>query len=247
MSLLVYGKTDVGRVRSTNQDACDFGDLPENSGIWAVVCDGMGGTNGGNIASDIAVKTISREVQEACRSGMEADDIRDIIECAIDEANAEIYYKSIKELTLSGMGTTVAMAVITDGRAHIAHVGDSRVYVISNNSVIQLTRDHSIVQMMVEAGQISEEEAKNHPQKNVITRAVGVLRYVDIDYCEYDLQEGETLLLCSDGFSNCVEGDEMLEQVLHKPPEELAESLVALANQQGGSDNITVVTVTNKA
>lgn len=238
----IFSRIDIGKVRSSNQDAYFTGELSDGS-AFAVVCDGMGGANAGNIASETAVKGISEYILRSYRTAMSVTDIEKLLINAISSANIEIYDMSVKTPELSGMGTTVVVAVVRNGRAVIAHVGDSRIYLIGDE-IKQLTRDHSIVQSMVESGTITPTEAKSHPRKNIITRALGAEEYVAVDSDILDVDSGQSLLLCTDGLSNFVESAEILEIFKQTEIEKVAEILVDTANNNGGGDNIAVVTIT---
>ncbi|MEG1845723.1 MAG: Stp1/IreP family PP2C-type Ser/Thr phosphatase, partial [Oscillospiraceae bacterium] len=202
----IVAKTDVGKIRENNQDSYAAGELP-NGVAWAVVCDGMGGVAGGNVASSTAVKVISEQITSAYRFGMSAKSIKNMLISAITAANISVFDISKANEELDGMGTTVVCAIVTGGIAYIAHAGDSRAYLLSKGSLIQLTRDHSMVQDLVEDGKITEDEAKFHPRKNIITRALGVDDEIRIDFSERELLLNDTLLLCTDGLTNFVEND----------------------------------------
>ena len=238
----IFSKIDIGMVRSSNQDAYFTGELSDGA-AFAVVCDGMGGANAGNVASETAVKGISEYLLKSYRTSMGVIDIEKLLINAISSANIEIYDMSLKNPDLSGMGTTVVVAVVRNGRAVIAHVGDSRIYLISDD-IKQLTRDHSIVQSMIESGTITPNEAKKHPRKNIITRALGTEENVAVDSNVLDIDSGQSLLLCTDGLSNFVESAEIFDIFKKNKIENVAELLVCTANKNGGGDNIAVVTIT---
>ncbi|MDR2646511.1 MAG: Stp1/IreP family PP2C-type Ser/Thr phosphatase [Oscillospiraceae bacterium] len=237
----VAAKTDVGQVRLMNEDSYSVGELPSGV-VWAIVCDGMGGASGGDIASQTAVKMISETISTAFRQQMGGRTIKNMLFSAIQAANARIFDLAAANEALQGMGTTVVAAVITPEAAYIAHVGDSRAYLSTGGQLIQLTKDHSVVQAMVDNGQITEDEAKIHPHKNLITRAVGVGGEVDIDFCEETLRKDDVLLLCTDGLTNMVELADIQRQLLCGGAL-CTDDLIAMANQNGGQDNITVVTI----
>ncbi len=237
----IAAKTDVGRVRETNQDAYATGELPEGV-AWAVVCDGMGGVAGGNIAATTAVKVISERITSAYRASMQGRSIKNLLVSAINAANVSVYDIAQANPEFSGMGTTVVCAIVTEHMAYISHVGDSRAYMLSGDTLEQLTRDHSMVQDMVETGKITQLEAKLHPQKNIITRALGVQPEVRIDFFERAMENNDILLLCTDGLSNYVESDEICTLV-NGTYYEFAERLVSRALQNGGGDNVTAVTL----
>jgi protein phosphatase len=236
----VYSKTDIGLVRHSNQDAVSTVILEDGS-VFAVVCDGMGGANAGNIASEMASKTISDYVKSSYNFNMDSIDIEKMLKNAIVSANMEIYDMSLKDNELKGMGTTVVSAFVKNSQAVIAHVGDSRAY-IAGNELNQVTKDHSVVQSLIESGKLTPEAAKVHPRKNVITRALGTEENVVVDTNEFSLDNTDVLLLCTDGLSGYVRESEILK-VLKKETENSPERLIELAKKSGGGDNITVVTI----
>ncbi len=240
----IVSKTDVGLVRQSNQDSYAAGEMP--GGVaWAVVCDGMGGANGGNIASATAVKMISEMISSTYREGMSSNSIRTMLQSAIYAANVSVFDMAKSVESLSGMGTTVVAAVVAHGLVHVAHAGDSRAYIVSDTGMQQITKDHSIVQSMIEDGSLSPAEAKLHPRKNIITRALGVEESIEIDYNEVGLGEGQRLLICTDGLTNYIEPPVILEVLQRYGFYEYPEKLIERANQNGGGDNITVVVISD--
>ncbi len=237
---MIVGKTDIGKVRQMNQDVFCYGILGESSS-YAVVCDGMGGSNAGNVASKMACDIIDSRIRSGYRNDVNANEIRDLLITAVTAANAEVYDSSKSNPEFAGMGTTVVAALIENKTLHIAHVGDSRAYVVSKNEFTQVTRDHSLVQELLEQGKISDEDAKNHPQRNLITRAVGVNNRVCVDYLETALNPNDQVLICTDGLTNNCDTADIYKTVLQHPPGEVPERLIDLANAAGGPDNITVV------
>ncbi len=240
----IASKTDMGLVRSSNQDSYAAGELLEGT-AWAVVCDGMGGANGGNIASANAVKIISEYISSSYHEGMSSNSIRALLESSICGANVRLYDMSRTIGSLSGMGTTVVAVIISGGIAHIAHAGDSRAYLIRDNKLNQITKDHSIVQTMIDKGQLTEEEAKLHPNKNVITRALGVSEEIGIEYNEVDFSDDDCILLCTDGLTNYLTVQEIEEKIKDKNFYEYPQILIDSANENGGGDNITLVVLSN--
>lgn len=239
----IVAKTDIGKVRESNQDSYAAGELP--GGVaWAVVCDGMGGAAGGSVASSTAVKMISQHITAQYRDGMSGNSIKNMLESAVAGANVSIYDMASSNRELHGMGTTVVAAILSDQMIRVVHVGDSRAYKISPSGVVQMTRDHSVVQELVETGKLTPNEAKAHPRKNIITRALGVDETVDIDFCEERMGPEDVLLLCTDGLTNYLDTDEMLQITRSGGYYESAQQMVDLANQHGGGDNITVVAIT---
>lgn len=238
----IFSKTDRGRVRTDNQDAYFAGKITDDA-VFAVVCDGMGGANAGNVASELAVRHISEYVIRSYRDGMDMTDTEKTLKNAIVSANISLYDKAVNNAELAGMGTTTVAAFVKDGAAVIAHVGDSRIYLV-NEEIKQLTRDHSVVQSLIESGKITPEDAKVHPRKNVITRALGAEEDVAVDSDCLNLSNGDTLLLCSDGLTNFLDDKDILTVFQNNDISAVAERLVEEANKNGGGDNITVVTVT---
>jgi protein phosphatase len=240
--LKAYGRSDTGRVRESNQDAFICGHLSENA-LFCVVCDGMGGVNGGNVASAMAVKIISDRIMDVYREGLSDNSIRNLMETAIAAANIEIYDSAMADLDLKGMGTTVIAAILIDQHFYIAHVGDSRAYFIKPEGIEQITKDHSIVQAMVEKGQLTQNEARTHPRKHFITRALGVEDSVECDYSELIVENGARILICTDGLTNMIETDDIYKIVQLNNSENAPEKLIHAANMAGGSDNITAVII----
>lgn len=238
----IFSRSDSGNVRSSNQDACKCG-IFDDGNAWAVVCDGMGGANGGDYASSTAVEIISDKLVKGYKHGMTGNTVRHLISSAIAAANISIFDRAREDVFLSGMGTTVVVAAVIDDSVIIAHAGDSRAYLLEGAEAAQLTADHSIVQAMVDCGQITEEEAVVHPRKNVITRALGVSEQLDIDFCESGFERNSLILLCTDGLSNYLSIADMKRMAAEYPPEQLADKLVDLANERGGSDNITAAVI----
>ena len=238
----VYSKTDIGLMRSSNQDYCKTGELPDGC-IWAVVCDGMGGANGGSTASRIAAETIAEQLKELYHTEKYRDDMEKLIKTAIAIANQRVYDMSLKVYSLSGMGTTVVAAVVKEEVVHIVHAGDSRAYLYENGSLTQITKDHSMVQELVDIGQITPEEARNHPNKNIITRALGTRENLKTDYNGVKFDKDSVLLICTDGLSNYLTDEDIAVFINESRGEELVGRLVERAKMMGGSDNITVAVI----
>ena len=238
----VYSRTDVGKKRTANQDAFFTGEF-EGGAVFAVVCDGMGGANGGNVASEKAATLISDYIVKSYSPKMNSTAIENLLRAAVDSANTEVYELAREDQAYSGMGTTVVAALVIDNLAHIVHVGDSRAYLVGPSDIEKLTVDHSVVEAMVQSGEISKEEAKSHPKKNIITRAVGAESTVMCDYNIVLKPENSALLICTDGLSNCVEEADILKATLECSPSECADRLIEMANNAGGPDNITAVLI----
>ena len=240
----IASKTDIGMIRNSNQDSYAAGELSDGT-VWAVVCDGMGGANGGNIASANAVKIISEYISSSYHDRMNSNSIKTLLQSSICGANVRLFDMSRTIESLKGMGTTVVAVIISNGIAHIAHAGDSRAYILRNSKLFQITKDHSMVQSMLDKGQITKEEAEKHPNKNLKTRALGVADDIEIEYNEIEFQQDDCMLICTDGLTNFVEIEDvekiMSEHNFYEYPQELIDA----ANNGGGGDNITVVTVTD--
>ena len=238
--MLITGKTDIGAVRSKNEDAFDYGTLPDGTS-WAIVCDGMGGVHGGKVASTAAIEMVSDKIKKCYNPLMSVTSIENLLLSSITTANVNVFDRGVYDSSLKGMGTTVVAAVVKNGEACIAHVGDSRAYIIQNNEIKQITKDHSLVQEMLDKGQITKAEFENNPIKNIITRAMGVDEDIDIDFDYVSLNEGESLLLCTDGLSGLVNDKRILEIYQTTEFDSLAQKYIDEANSKGGNDNITVV------
>lgn len=238
--------TDTGPVRSSNQDACRCGLFSENS-AWAIVCDGMGGANGGNVASGIAVEQIEELLKSNYSENMSQGSIKSMIINAIYRANSAIYETAKEKVELRGMGTTAVVMLAAHGQLHVAHVGDSRAYLKNSGGLTQLTMDHSYVQDLVNFGQITKEQARTHPRRNIITRVLGVHDEVSADYSMWDFHTGDMALACTDGLTGYMD-DNMLEEYMEKHGQDgevLTGRLIQYAVECGGSDNITIAVVNN--
>jgi protein phosphatase len=210
----------------------------------ALVCDGMGGAKAGNVASSMAVDYFENILTDKLISFKDADEI---IGDIVYDANKAIYEKSMSNDMYSGMGTTFVAAVVQDKNALIANIGDSRCYHISKEGIRQVTKDHSLVEDMVDRGEIDRSEAWQHPRKNYITRALGTERDIECDYFRIELAEGDVLILCSDGLSNKVSSQELLFEVLYGGSiESAAQRMLDIALLRGAPDNVTVIVMLNQ-
>ena len=238
----VYAKTDIGKKRETNQDAFDTGYFADGT-VWAVVCDGMGGVSGGQVASSLCIDKTVNALKRSYRENMTVNNVKNMLVSAINAANSYVFDESLKDRELKGMGTTVVAVVIVNNVAVIAHVGDSRAYII-NDTVKQITKDHSYVQLLVDNGKITPEEAETHPDKNIITRAIGIEGFVDVEVDMVDITSTDKLLLCTDGLNGYVKEDDILK-LIKEYGDSSTEKLVEKANLNGGHDNITVVLISS--
>lgn len=237
--------SDVGKARRRNEDAARCGEFGSDA-AWGVVCDGMGGAAGGNTASTMAVEMIAQKLSACYKESMRDSSIQNMLLSSVTTANVAVFDKSMSDVSLRGMGTTVVAAVVRKSHYCIAHAGDSRAYLVGEE-IHQLTKDHSVVQQMFDNGQLSAEQMKNNPIKNFITRALGVDEDIELEFDTGDMLPGQLLLLCSDGLTNFVEDSDILRLFKEQGSDLDAylKALVELANENGGGDNITAVAMTN--
>lgn len=236
----LFGKTDIGLVRESNQDAFSFGSFDDGN-CWAVVCDGMGGVSGGQVASSICVEKVSEAIKRGYRDNMTLSSAKNLLKTAINAANSAVFKKAQENIELKGMGTTVVAVLVLGKLCVIAHVGDSRAYIL-NEDIKAITKDHSFVQLLVDTGKITEEEASVHPDRNVITRAVGIEHVVDVEFDVVDINNDDKLLICTDGLNGYVSDADILK-VVNVNGDSSTEKLVETANNAGGRDNVTVVII----
>lgn len=237
-----FAKTDVGKARDMNQD-CYYIPSSENDLQIYILADGMGGYNGGEIASRLATETTKNYIQNNFdKIEHNKEDILKLIKDAMEYANFVVYEEARKDENLQGMGTTLDVCFIYNNKIYIGHVGDSRVYLIRKEIVRKITKDHSYVQQLVEDKKITREEAEHHPRKNMLLKALGCTSYVEPDIRARNIEKNDIFLMCSDGLTNMVEESKMYE-VVEQYKEKAPEILVNLANDAGGYDNITVITI----
>ncbi len=238
-ALSIAGTSHVGRVRLNNQDAFDRFDDPARAEILLVVADGMGGHRGGEVASAMAVGTLGSEFRGA------EGDAPARLRAAVERANAAIFDRASASRQLKGMGTTVvALLLSAEGPAHVAHVGDSRLYQLRDESLAALTHDHSVAAQLQSNGEITAEEARSHPKRSILIRAVGVSRRVEVEVAPVDVRAGDAFLLCSDGIYEMLPDDEIHAVVASAPDAHTAVAwLVDASNQRGGKDNSTALVV----
>ena len=238
----VCGKTDVGLRRHENQDtfAVEHGEKL----LIAVVCDGMGGAEGGQIASSLAVETFMKEIRALLRADMTAGQLRELASFCVAKANTAVYQRALQDPAYQGMGTTLVSAVAGERDAVICNVGDSRAYLIHNGEMMRITHDHSVVQTLVENGDITAEEARTHPDRNLITRALGPDETTLCDAFDVSFAHGDKILLCTDGLVVTATDEEICHIVCaDKRAEEKLDDLIALAKAQGAPDNVTAVLI----
>ncbi len=244
MKVEVYGLTDIGKRRELNEDSFGICGFENGTSLgFCVLADGMGGHNAGEVASQSTVNIITGELESALG---ETDDnkITFNIASAIDFANSKVYGMSIGNPEQAGMGTTTVVAYVRDGNVRIANIGDSRAYSVSDKDICRITIDHSVVEQLIQKGTITREEARNHPDKNIITRALGTEEFVDADFYDYEVSDGEVILLCSDGLTEMLYENE-IKEIINKSEniKNAVDELIAAANNNGGVDNITVVAI----
>ena len=241
-----WGMTDRGKVRSQNQDSFFAGVITNPKGeeaLLCLICDGMGGANAGDVASALARDSFTAYVTEHFRL---RKDPGPVLRAGTEEANRVVMEKASECEELYGMGTTLVAMLVTGEKVLIANVGDSRCYLIRGEEIRQITKDHSLVQDMIEKGELTREQARRHPRKNVITRAIGTEDRAECDLFPLTLQEGDRLLLCSDGLSNVLDPREMLFEVLYGETEDTAaQRMMEIALERNAPDNVTVVLLSN--
>lgn len=238
-----YGcASDIGLVREENQDNVETREY--SSGVLAVVCDGMGGERSGRQASEIAVRELFDRFTAGYKKHMNAEEVRALLLSSVSAANSVIYTTSRMDYKSYGMGTTCVAAFVEPGWISIANVGDSRAYLMENRTTRLITRDHTVVNMLLQQGKISREEMKTHPQRNMLTRAVGVERVVRPDYYRVPCAEDFLLLLCSDGLSGYCTETEIFRVIKSTQFEDMPQALIELALEKGGRDNISLAIVT---
>lgn len=239
----LYGLTDIGAVRKDNQDSYAIRMLDDQTAV-AVVCDGMGGAQAGNVASAVAVEAFTALVEDAGRQGFpdQPDARKALLTDAAQKANAQVYRLSETAQEFHGMGTTLVGAVILPDEIDVVNVGDSRCYLLDDGSIRQITSDHSLVQVLVDRGEITPEEARTHPKRNLITQALGVTAILEEDVYQIPRPEHGWLLLCSDGLTNVLTDDQIMREVCAvREPELCCRRLLDMTLEYGAPDNLTVV------
>lgn len=238
----IFTQSDIGLVRQKNEDAYRYGFISDNI-AWAVVCDGMGGEKAGNIASSTAADTVARLIKKEYDPNFNDDRTVDFLSTVVQKANEQLYQMQKNDPNLHGMGTTLELVLATESTAHVIHVGDSRVYGIRGNMIQQVTVDHSVVQEMVDSGEITPEQAQHHPRKNYITRALGIMPELHMDYIEVPFQKKDMMIMCTDGLSNYISMESILDMAHTFNGAQLTNEMINSAKELGGSDNITVAII----
>ena len=238
-----WGVTDPGCVRTQNQDTYLIEQLDRNS-LLCIVCDGMGGAKSGNVASTLAAEVFVEEVRQTWKPGMDSDEVEQMMRSAVKLANFTVYDQAMQLEEFSGMGTTLVALLVQDHEVTIVNVGDSRAYLVDDHGILQVTTDHSLVQMMIARGELTPEKAKHYPGKNLITRAIGTEAQISCDIFHTDVQRGDHFLLCTDGLSNMLDDQEILFEVAYgQGDEQCCERLLEIAKNRGAPDNVTSVLV----
>ena len=238
-----WGLTDAGSVRPQNQDAYKIEQLDKNT-LLCVVCDGMGGAKSGNIASNLALDVFVGEVKNTWTNGMNQEKTDQMLEAAVKLANFTVFDQAMQFEEFNGMGTTLVAVLIHEQSVTVINVGDSRAYLVGRNGIRCLTKDHSLVQMMVDRGELTPEVARTYPGKNYITRAIGTDTMVESDIFHLDVERGDSLLLCSDGLSNLMDDQEILFEVVHGVNKQYCcQRLLDIAKNRGAPDNVTSILV----
>ena len=240
----IFGATDVGMVRATNQDVFKA-EVLSDALAFAILCDGMGGEKGGNVASQITSDYAYEALKRELSAGLSETSLRSVLFSVVAGANALVHEAAGKDEDLSHMGTTIILAVFLRATLYIACVGDSRAYIVSQTRELQLTRDHTVVQMLVDIGEITPEDAKVHPKRHLITRAIGAEPSVDADFIVQDLSPDDIVLLCSDGLYNYLEPGTFYDILKRCADEKSTSTLIDIAKERGGADNITAVVCSN--
>ncbi|MBQ1242071.1 MAG: Stp1/IreP family PP2C-type Ser/Thr phosphatase [Oscillospiraceae bacterium] len=237
-----WGMTDIGLLRHENQDTFAVAHGPVAGQLIAVVCDGMGGAQAGQVASSIAVRTFVAELRTLLTEDMSVEQLRELCSYCVAKANTAVHSSAKENPELHGMGTTLVSAVNFGNTLVICNVGDSRAYKVGEKGIERVTRDHSVVEGLIESGNITEEQARTHPNRNLITRALGPEASIVCDVYNVELQAGEYLLLCSDGLVVTVTDEEMYEVIRSAASEaDALERLLALSKEHGAPDNVTAV------
>ena len=238
-----WGLSDPGCVRKQNQDAYHIEQIDKNT-LLGIVCDGMGGAKSGNIASTLAVDVFVQEIRRCYKSSMDQEKIDQMLMSAAKLANFTVYDQSLQIEEFDGMGTTLVAVLIKGRKATVINVGDSRAYGIDADGIHQITKDHSLVQRMVDKGELTPERAKTYPGKNFITRAIGTEPIIISDLFHRNLAKGDFILLCSDGLSNMMDDQEILFEVVHGVNKQhCCQRLLNIAQNRGAPDNVTSVLI----
>ncbi len=238
----IYFDTNIGLSRLENQDRVKTYSF-NNDVNFAVICDGMGGENAGSEASQKAIEVIYDRITKVYKSNYDSNMTKNLFLSAIKTANAVVYDIAMSSSSMHGMGTTCVAVLRNESQLYVVSVGDSRAYVIDDGKIHQITKDHTVVMKMYENGEITKEELRSHPQRNYITKAVGVADILEPDFFELNVSEKAVVIICSDGLSGCCEDEDILDIVTRSDNDKIANNLVNLALKNGGNDNVTVAVI----
>lgn len=236
-------RTDRGLVREKNEDSCNVIEGSGNTPYAFIVADGMGGHSCGEVASRAAVEYISNYILNESGSAFGKKGHEAELKKLVEDTNSAVYKKSMENAESNGMGTTLTMALISGSAMTVAHVGDSRLYMVRNGEMKQLTEDHSYIEELVKKGSLTRKEAENHPRKNIITRAIGCMPELKVDILSLTIEKDDIFVLCTDGLTNMLGEDMICEAVTDNNPDRACSLLVDAAREQGGEDNITVIVI----
>ena len=242
----IYTSTHQGLVRKQNQDCYDFHIYEGEDLAFVIVCDGMGGENAGDVASRLACDTIKNQLLKTDSKFISSSNIKSILQSAISVANSKVFDISNSEQKYNGMGTTVVVMFLIGSEVYIMYAGDSRAYIIKSDEINQITKDHTVVQSLIDAGEITSKEAESHPQKHFITRALGVNKELDTDFLECELSKNSSVLICTDGLSNYLVNDDIFSLAQSSIENKNADSFINYALSKGGLDNVTAVLVNRR-
>lgn len=238
----IYFDTNIGLSRLENQDRVKTYSFDSDVN-FAVICDGMGGENAGSEASQKAIEIIYDRITKVYKSSYDSNMTKNLFLSAIKTANAVIYDIAMSSSSMHGMGTTCVAVLRNESQLYVVSVGDSRAYLVDDGKIHQITKDHTVVMKMYENGEITKEELRNHPQRNYITKAVGVTDTLEPDFFELIVSEKAVVIICSDGLSGCCEDEDILDIVTRSDTDKIASNLVNLALKNGGNDNVTVAVI----
>ena len=238
---LIYGKTDIGKKRSLNQDIFKLGQNADT--IWAIVCDGLGGENAGEVASYIAVNAADRYIKDNLETVKDQQDAKELVINSVNTANNAVIQKAEAAKNLEGMSTTIVCLLVYNNMLHVANVGDSSAYAILNDKITQITKDHSVVQALLDSGKISKEQAENHPNKNCLVQVLGLNQTISPAYFCQEFFESLKVLVCTDGLYNYLTEEDIIFVLNNFKAEKVTNEFINLALKRGGADNITVVTI----
>ena len=240
-----YAKSDIGKARDINEDSYYITEDQFSPIQLFILADGMGGCNAGDLASQQAVLSVKRYIETNFdEAKKDKESLMNLIKNSIEYANMVVHEKSLEDKNFEGMGTTIEVCLIYNNRAYIGHIGDSRIYRIRNDFIRKITQDHSYVQKLVQEGTITKEEAEHHEKKNILMKALGCNAYVEPDVMAKGFQKGDLLVICSDGLTNMINIEDICK-IVREDFEFAPKELIDLANQNGGIDNITVITIKN--